>query len=168
MEDMFSSRVVNGTAIKQKMNGVKEAPTYTIPYLCQQEDIELDDLALVKIDTDGYDSDCICSFGAALQSISPILYWENQIDNDAQLDKFLSMIDYLKKSGYDDFFVFDNFGNYLCHMDAMELKNINLYLARMLHGKSTRSFFYVDVLAAKSDKALLCSDAVKKYLKKYQ
>lgn len=103
-----------------------------------------------------------------MKEISPVLFWENQIDTDAQLDKYLVMVDYLKNSGYDNFFVFDNFGNYLCHVDANGLKEINFYIGRMLHGKSTRSFCYVDVLAAKQDKVVLCNEVVNRYLQKYQ
>lgn len=65
--------------------------------------------------------------------------------------------------GYENFFVFDNFGNYLCHTDAASLKEVNTYLLRMLHGQSTRSFYYVDVLAAKPAKAPICRQVIAEY-----
>ena len=162
--ESFSSIVINGTAVKQSTNGPAEAPTFTIPSLCNKIKISLAEVVLVKSDTDGYDSDCIQSFGESLKHISPLLFWENEVDSIEQLDKYLNMVDYLLKCGYDDFFVFDNFGNYLCHVGSDGFKEVNYYLGRILRGNSTRSFYYVDVLASKKENVHICKKTIADYL----
>ena len=143
----------------------KEAPTLTIPEVLVQKQVLSSDLLLVKVDTDGYDSECILSFGEMLQSISPLLFWENYFDFDGQMHKFIEMVDYLSENGYRDFFIFDNYGNYMCRVDAGSLKSINRYLGRILHKKSPRSFYYVDVLACKQEDKEICEREVEQYVK---
>ena len=165
----YVSAVIGGTAIKQKIEAGadSEAPTLTLPDLLEQENIALEQLALVKVDTDGYDSECIMSLGDELSKISPILFWENQIDTDEQMRKFVDMVSYLGSNSYTDFFVFDNFGNYICHVDAENLKRINYYLGRILHKSSPRSFYYVDVLACKEKDNDTCQAVIDEYVKKF-
>lgn len=167
-QESFSSIIINGTAIKQSTKGLAEAPTYTIPSLCKNNNVSLEDIVLIKTDTDGYDSDCIQSFGDSLKRLSPILYWENQIDTEKQLEKYLNMVDYLLECGYDDYFVFDNFGNYLCRVGSIGFKEVNCYLGRILRGNSTRSFYYVDVLASKKENVNICEETIKEYLEAFK
>ena len=168
-EENYKSEIIGGTAIKQKITAdtEKEAPTLTIPELLSKIQILPETLTLVKIDTDGYDSECIMSFGEQLKSISPLLFWENQIDMDEQMYKFIDMVNYLSESGYTHFFLFDNFGNYMCRIDADSMKSINRYLGRILHKNSPRSFYYVDVLASKHEDRGICETVIKRYLKDF-
>lgn len=166
--EMFVSRIVKGTAIKEQTIATAEAPTYTLPDMLNSVGKSLSNVSLIKVDTDGFDSDCICSLGNQLRDVSPILYWENQIDTDKQCSKFLDMVDYLSDMGYKKFFIFDNFGNYLCCVNDCSLKDINIYLRRILHGKSTRSFYYVDVLAAKNNKEDFCREIIREYVDIYE
>ena len=166
MEKSYASKVSKGTASMMESNS-GGAPTYTIPYLMKKLGEPLERLSVVKVDTDGYDAKCISSFEETLKKISPILYWENQIENDEQLINYIQLVDYLYSCGYRAFYVFDNFGNYICKVDADGMKNFNDYLAHILHGASARTFFYVDVLAAKPNRISCCEIAVHAYLSKY-
>jgi FkbM family methyltransferase len=168
VSENYQSRVVKGTAIKIKADTKAEAPTYTVIDLVNRECIAMDDIALIKVDTDGYDSECIMSIGEKLQEISPFLYWENQIDTKEQFKKYLCMLEYLEKSGYRHFFVFDNFGNFLCKVDILGLKNINQYLYRILNKKSTLTFYYVDVLACKDEQENVCQSVIGEYVSMYE
>ena len=163
----FVSEVIDGTAIKRTTVSDAEAPTYTLPHIVDQCGYNMDQLSVIKIDTDGYDADCIFSLGEELRNISPVIFWENQIDDNSQYKKYISMGSFLFESGYNDFFVFDNYGNYLCHTDINGYIEINNYIKRMLNKKSTRSFFYVDVLAAKIADVEICHKAIEDYLQKY-
>lgn len=107
------------------------------------------------------------SIGDKLKNYAPLLYWENQVDNKNQYFKFNEMYDFLYKSGYNIFFVFDNFRNYLCQVDYLGLKEINSYLLRMLNKKSARTFYYVDILAVKENKEEKAKNIIKKYLNKF-
>jgi len=163
-EEKYVSKVEHGTAIQVKTEGNAEAPTYTLPQLLQLMRIQSEQISLIKIDTDGYDAECIMSLGQCLKNISPLFYWENQIENDEQLTKYQSLVDYLQDAGYKDFFLFDNFGNYLSHVDGNGLRNINDYLGRMMHHLSARTFFYVDVLTCKPAKTMHTKEFITKYL----
>lgn len=163
----FISEVIDGTAIKRTTVSGAEAPTYTSPHIVDQCGYDMNQLSVIKIDTDGYDADCIFSLGEELRGISPVIFWENQIDDISQYEKYVSMGNFLYESGYNDFFVFDNYGNYLCHADKNGYIEINNYIKRMLNKKSTRSFFYVDVLAAKIPDVEICHKAIEDYLHKY-
>lgn len=169
MDEHFNSKVINGTAIKALVEDTSnsEAPTYSITNLYKHLSVNPKDVVLIKIDTDGYDSECILSLEDTLKYSSPLIFWENQIDNESQYNKFIQMLDFLKDNCYDTFFVFDNFGNYLCLTDIDGIKDINTYLLRILKDKSTRSFYYVDVLSCKSDKKEQCVNIVKQYSQDY-
>ena len=162
--DSFVSRVERGTAVNIRTSGQKEADSYTLPDLLIHEDIELQQVALIKTDTDGYDADCLLSFGDKLAKVHPLLYWENQIDNVMQHRMFVQLASYLKSNGYQDFFVFDNFGNYLGHTNAEGLVDIDDYLLRIQQGHSARTIYYVDVLGCKLPQVELCSKIVYDYL----
>lgn len=162
----YTSVTMGGTAIMRE-SSESNVPSYTLPNLLKSKNIDVKDVALIKTDTDGFDSDCMMSMGDCLKDISPFLYWENQIDNDTQYEKFLSMADYLHKNDYNNFFVFDNYGNYLCKTDYMGLKDICGYIKRIQHKKSTYTFRYIDVLGCKEDKISKCDKVIKKYLENY-
>lgn len=136
-------------------------------HIVEQCGYDIEQLSVIKIDTDGYDADCIFSLGEKLRSISPVIFWENQIDDISQYEKYVSMGKFLCELGYNDFFVFDNYGNYLCHTDTNGYIEINNYIKRMLNKKTTRSLFYVDVLATKISDVEICHKAIEDYLQKY-
>lgn len=142
-------------------------PAYTLPNLLKIKNIDINNIALIKTDTDGFYSDCMMSVGDCLKDISPILYWENQIDNDLQYKKFLNMADYLHKYEYNNLFIFDNYGNYLCKTDYMGLKDICGYINRVQHKKSTYTFRYIDVLGCKENKISECKKVIEEYLEIY-
>ena len=161
----FVSEIIDGTAIKRTVEDLQpEAPTYVLPHIVSDCGYRMEQVSLIKVDTDGYDADCIFSLRDVLSNISPILFWENQIDDNAQYAKYNAMGDFLYKAGYNDFFVFDNYGNYLCRTDKNGYLEINDYLKRMLNGKSTRSFYYTDVLAAKAADVHICWKSINDYL----
>ena len=163
----FVSEIIDGTAIKRVVESSAEAPTYTLPHIVNKCGYSMEQLALVKVDTDGYDADCIFSMVEALYKFSPVLYWENQIDENTQYEKYTRMGEFLEQSGYHNFFIFDNYGNYICQTKLKGYIEINDYLKRILNKKSTRSFAYVDVLAAKDCDVDICSKTIKNYLQQY-
>lgn len=162
----YTSVTVKGTAIMQECNE-SNIPAYTLPNLLKIKNIDINNVALIKTDTDGFDSACMMSGGEYLKDISPFLYWENQIDNDMQYKKFLDMADYLYKYEYNNFFVFDNYGNYLCKTDYIGLKDICGYINRIQLKKSIYTFRYVDVLGCKEDKISECEKVIEEYLEIY-
>ena len=167
LNSRYYSDVNNGTAVKVESKSIGEAPTYTLEELLKVEKISLSSVSLVKVDTDGYDSECIMSIGSRLKDVAPLLYWENQIDTDGQFDLYLQMINYLKSCGYIKFFVFDNFGNYLCELDYKGVVDINNYLHRIIKGRSALTFYYVDILACKEEQIEICKSVIDDYIVRF-
>lgn len=85
-----------------------------------------------------------------------------------QYQKFLNMADYLYEYDYNNFFIFDNYGNYLCKTDCMGLKEICGYINRIQHKKSTYTFRYIDVLGCKDEYAKNCKDVINEYIGLYK
>lgn len=132
-----------------------------------EENIQLSDVSLIKCDTDGNDFHCLMSLGEKLKDVSPILYFENDLTDGTAFDGFNTLNEYLQENDYNDFWFFDNFGNYLGHGSHDVYQSLNQYLKRMLIYNTSRTFWYVDILAAKADKAELCLEAVHKWEDKF-
>lgn len=89
------------------------------------------------------------------------------MSDEEQFKKYITSAEYLAANGYTRFFIFDNYGNYLCETDPDGLMDMDRYLARLMRGKSNSTFPYTDVLACKPDKASACREAVRRYADDY-
>lgn len=162
-EEHYDVQIGKGTAVR-KPTSVSSIPTYTIPELIKSLSLELDKIAIIKTDTDGYDSECIMSLGDRLQELSPLIYFENEIINHETYMKYQKTKQYLDSCGFSSFFVFDAYGNFLCETDMAGCIDIDSYLYRISTNMGTRSFPYVDILVAKKDKRDLCRNAINDYI----
>lgn len=107
------------------------------------------DVALIKVDTDGYDFDVLKSSENLLMKSEPILFWENQMFEEFQIKGFNDLYNLLQKTGYKYIYIFDNFGNLIMEESDFEtLKKINSYVLSMDRNQSTRTFYYTDILAS--------------------
>ena len=165
--EKFISKVNAGTAVKIKSENHEEAITLTVPELINQFGLKPNDISLIKVDTDGFDSDCIVSCGHILHDTSILLYWENEIDEKEHYEKYCNMMHYLEANEYYLFYIFDNYGNYLLKTDLTGMRSINDYLERIRCGFSARSFYYVDVLSCKIEHQNLCDRVINTYLRNY-
>ena len=122
-------------------------------------------ISLLKTDTDGWDSDVITSALGVINSHLPLLFFECQHANVNELDGLRQVIDYLSNIGYDSWFVFDNYGDFLLEANDPEvLKSLLAYVDRQNSGLATRTFYYVDVLAATPEQRALACSAVDAYV----
>jgi FkbM family methyltransferase len=60
----------------------------------------LDKVALLKIDTDGFDGDVLLSRTQIINRSEPLIYWENQFCDDEQLNLLEGAYEHLSKNGY--------------------------------------------------------------------
>lgn|GEM_PF-792473 len=119
--------------------------------------LENAEIELIKVDTDGFDSDVLLSGLGVIKRCRPLLFWENQIDNSDQHRSFLALYEELEKLGYRTLWIFDNFGApVLSDAGFNALRNINDYLAILNRKFSARTFYYVDVLAS-SEASVECA-----------
>ncbi|MEI8373981.1 MAG: FkbM family methyltransferase [Planctomycetota bacterium] len=101
---------------------------------------------LVKIDTDGYDFRIILSHLPFLLTRKPVLFFEYIVDARPSYEQSLECIDALIRLGYEQFFVFDNFGNFLLSTTTRDtLRDLNLYLlSNAMFGTAVN---YLDICA---------------------
>ncbi len=130
--------------------------------------VDVADVVLLKVDTDGFDFDVIKSAEKILTNSEPILFWENEISEDFQYKGFEELYVLLTEKKYKYIYVFDNFGNLLleeCNFET--LKSINAYLYSMKTQNCTRTFHYTDILAATEKNISIVRNAISEYKKEW-
>ena len=156
----------NGTAYVNDdfHNDLDNIQSITLKHLLEVEKIELNKIRLIKIDTDGFDAECLMSLQAVIKRINAFLYFENYSCSKEIHDKFEQAYVFLEENGYRHFFLFDNFGNFLCEGNVNTIKDINGYLLRERSGNSADAIGYVDVLAVGKTLYKKAKSAVKEYV----
>lgn len=170
IEELFQvKREKGGTAHKERMDirTTEFIPSKSVDGLLKTKGIAYEDVDLLKIDTDGFDADCIFSAKELLRAGNAMLYWENYVETFAQYQKYKEAYDLLNSENYTSFFVFDNWGNFLCRGDAETLISIMDYVRRTYADCIGNTFTYFDVLACKSEDKELCENAIQKYVEQY-
>lgn len=108
--------------------------------------VNRDDVALIKIDTDGFDWDVVASGPETLARHEPLLFWENYCVAETA-GGYARLYDTLAAGGYAHVWIFDNFGNLLlADTDFSRLGEINAYLLAQ-ERMGYAAFHYLDVLA---------------------
>ncbi len=106
-------------------------------------------VALLKVDTDGFDHDVLRSAGRVLEQSHPILFWENQAFDETADRAFQRMYGMLADRGYTSLHIFDNFGTpMLSNTDFRSLADLNAYIIAQNKYGTTRTMYYTDVLAS--------------------
>jgi FkbM family methyltransferase len=118
-------------------------------------------IALIKVDTDGYDGDVILSARKILTASRPVIFWENYFATTEQMRAFEVLYQNLFDAGYRYFWVFDNYGNLMLRECSLNnIVDLNEYVgSQQFHG-CTRSIFYTDVLAVTDDKLARARKAI--------
>lgn len=170
MDETYRAEISEkGTAVKkQAESGVQQTiPSKTVDYLIQEKGIEYKDIDLLKIDTDGFDADCIISAFELLKNGNTLIYWENYNETYEQYKKYLDAYRLLDSMNYSVFFIFDNYGNYLCRGGIDTINSVLDYMQRVNTGCIGDTFRYFDVLACKTEDIALCEKFITQYLSQY-
>jgi len=108
------------------------------------EQFEVKDIGLLKIDVDGYDWDVIDSYSF---SQKPPIYIEEDFKLPDQYAKYHAMNQKLSELGYNNIWMFDNFGCLIGFTKDWDVVNsLNAYVNRMKAGQSAITFWYMDLL----------------------
>jgi FkbM family methyltransferase len=112
---------------------------------------------LVKSDVDGFDYDVLDSAPSTISTHKPLLFFECQTDHAFQKQGYETTLRALEAVGYTEWVLFDNFGAVLLRADAVDhFVGLLEYIWKQNLGQSTRTIFYIDILAAVSvDKPLV-------------
>jgi FkbM family methyltransferase len=103
------------------------------------------DPRLLKVDTDGLDFRILRLSRGFLADARPVIFFEYYLDaDDGAAGEALAAVESLASIGYHRHLVYDNFGNFLVSIDAVErFAELNAYLAsNRRHG---RAVYYFDV-----------------------
>ncbi len=132
--------------------------------IINRQNIGIDRIKLLKVDTDGFDFDVITSGKNLLSQQKPLIYFENQISNDSQRQGYDKMYELLRESGYTTFYVFDNFGALMLKTHSIEaLDCLNTYMQFQNKQQATRTCYYYDILCAANDDVAICDAAISDY-----
>ncbi len=126
--------------------------------------VSVGEIILVKVDTDGYDSDVILSATGILATSRPILFWENYFSTRVQMRDLDQLYQWLDDRGYRYFWIFDNFGNLMLQQcSARNIEDFNQYVASQEFHGCTRTIWYTDILAASENNLPVVRAAVEDF-----
>lgn len=115
---------------------------------------------LIKIDTDGFDYDVLNSGLDLIKEHKPILFFECNPESQDQLIGYLDILKKLELLNYRSFYIFDNFGEFI--LNTPDINHIS-NLIRYFLNQSTRTFYYIDILAVVPEDVELAVSAVNEY-----
>lgn len=125
----------------------------------------ISNVRILKTDVDGFDYDVIDSSLAVIRDHKPIIFFECQYEFDYQKTGYEKTLLALEKEGYDDWTIFDNFGEVMVRTNDLKIITRLLdYVWRQNEGNSTRTIYYYDVLAAQG----MDKDLIDRVLANYQ
>ena len=151
------------------LNKTQAAPdvqqSATLDALLEHSDLRSKRVRLLKSDVDGYDFDVLDSAASTIATHTPLVFFECQYDNDAQRAGFSSTLRSFVQRQYANFWLFDNFGNPLLGTrDLATVEQVLDYVSRENRKKSTRTFYYVDILMCHDRDAELARRMVDEFI----
>ena len=118
-------------------------------------------IALIKVDTDGYDGDVILSAPDILAGSKPVIFWENYFSTMEQMRDLEAFYQHLHDSNYRHFWAFDNFGNLMLQECSLSnLVDLNHYVASQEFHNCTRTIYYTDILAVGDERIAPVREAI--------
>ena len=150
-----------GGGTKHQVPGVGMA-SVSLDSLIREDDHAA--VRLLKTDVDGYDFDVLDSAETLISNSKPLIYFECQYETEDQLCGFLNTLENLESAGYTHWSIFDNFGSFVMQTsDRRHLIQLMQYVWAQSTGRSTRTIYYFDVLAAQDEERQFVESVLKTY-----
>ena len=158
----FSGHLASdGTTARLAQDESTRRPAVTLDEVTREAGLSASLIALVKVDTDGYDGDVILSGATILAGSRPVLFWENYFSTADQMKGLVQLYEHLESSDYLHYWVFDNFGNLMIEeCSVTHVRDMCAYLASQEFNGCTRTIHYIDIMAAPADKIALARSAI--------
>jgi FkbM family methyltransferase len=151
--DGTSAGLVQGQALDRR--------AATLDKLAREAGVPTMAIALIKVDTDGYDGDVILSAPDILAASRPIIFWENYFSTREQMQDLEAFYHRLQDVSYHHFWVFDNFGNIMLRECSLSnIIDLNDYVASQEFHNCTRTIHYTDILAAPDERLSSVREAI--------
>lgn len=169
---------LNNTASIEENFYSNDINTKTFTDLIEDLNINLSNFNTIKIDTDGYDWDCLESIYDYCRNNSHYfnyIFYEHQtyLNNAGPYDsergyreeKYIKILYKLRDIGFNNYFLFDNFGTFLFHTtDINILSNINEYIKRTRIENNHSTIHFIDVLICNDKNVDLVYKSIKEYV----
>jgi len=117
-------------------------------------------LRLLKTDTDGMDWDVINSGLEIFQEAQPIIFFECDPQNTEAFLAYQSTFEKLNNLGYNHFYIFDNYGEYVCSLNKVSPL---VDFMRYCYAQDQRTIHYIDVVACVAADAALVESAINEF-----
>jgi FkbM family methyltransferase len=128
--------------------------------------IQTGGVQLLKSDVDGYDFDVLDSAEHLIAEHIPILFFECHFGNLKQKIGYQATIEALRRRGYREWTIFDNYGDVvLLTHESETLFQLFDYIERQNAGLTTRTIHYVDVMTSTERHEALVIRVVSDYLR---
>lgn len=128
------------------------------------DEAEITSVRLLKSDVDGFDWDVLSSSSRVIRSSKPLIFFELYHDDESQYRGYLDLINVLEMDGYTGWVMFDNFGNLMLKTGNTDtVRQLMSYVAAQNAGRSTRTIFYLDVLAVHGNDAAFVESVLRTY-----
>jgi FkbM family methyltransferase len=128
------------------------------------ENVDKASVRVLKTDVDGFDYDVLDSSSGIIEASKPIIFFELHFQDNTQHEGYLNTISQLDSTGYKNWFLFDNFGGFIQYTrDPLTIEQMSTYILKQNIQKSTRTIFYLDILATHDDDAPLIFKALETY-----
>lgn len=137
----------NGSTASLRLDG--KTMVSRLDEIASKLKVNFQKVALIIIDTDGYDGDVLNSASGIITASKPVVYWENCFENADQENDLQQAYRLLVAATYEYFTIFDNFGvPLMVNADPEALMNFNRYVAMIRRSSATHpSIYYTDVCA---------------------
>ena len=117
-------------------------------------------LRLLKTDTDGMDWDVINSGQEIIKEAQPIIFFECDPQEDEAFSAYQSTFEKLNNLGYNHFYIFDNYGEYVCSLNKVSPL---VDFMRYCYAQTQRTIHYIDVVACVTKDAALVESAINEF-----
>lgn len=151
--------------IDESMPGAKSIASVTLDSLVLP--IQSGGVQLLKSDVDGYDFDVLDSAEQLIAEHAPILFFECHFGNLNQKSGYQATVEGLRRSGYREWTIFDNYGDVVLRTREIEtLFQLFDYVDRQNGGLTTRTIHYLDVITSTERDESLLARVVSDYLRR--